>query len=83
MSSVHVHSHVRCCVCGTIHRPGAIPATALYRSADQRWWCANEIDCWARARAAEWADAHAAQLAAMYRALESVWDSLEKQGWRM
>jgi hypothetical protein len=79
----NVQMHVQCCVCGTRHRAGSIPATALYRSEDRRWWCTDELDCWARARAAEWADAHAEQMAAMYRALESVWADLEQNGWRI
>ena len=76
---------VFCCVCGAGHRPGS-PAV-LFRSADHRWWCADEFACFLRARLAEQAaqDAarHAAEVAAMYRALDRVWASLEAGGWKL
>lgn len=78
---------VRCCVCGKLWEsqdPGV-----LYRSADHRWWCAAEITCRRRARAA---DALAAgvvtaltsseDMAAMFRALDDSWARLwARMGW--
>jgi hypothetical protein len=78
-----VHPHVHCCVCETRHRVGAIPATVEHRLKDKLWQCIDWMDCFQRARAAEWAAAHAEEMAALYQALADVWDSLEKEGWRI
>ena len=76
---------VLCCICGATHRKGS--PSILIRSEDDRWWCADEFACFLRARVAEQAaqDAlqHAAEVAAMYRALDRVWASLEAGGWKL
>lgn len=69
---------VTCCVCGQIHDP--LHLSVLYRSADGKWWCTDEKACHRRAGAAPLS---AADKAAMYRALESVWAELEANGWRL
>lgn len=63
---------VHCCVCGERHS-SASPAV-LYRSADGRWWCRNELACLER---------HSAVLAAMQRALDEVLAELEANGWKL
>ena len=73
---------VFCCVCGQAHRAGDAPATVLYRSEDSRWWCADETACWLRARIAEQDEQQRlADIAAMYKALQSTWADLEQDGW--
>jgi hypothetical protein len=85
-----VYSPVVCCVvCGTMYE--ACDRAVSYRSLDRDWWCADQDACTARARdqaiAAELAEMAArrdpAEMAAMYRALESVWRQLELNGWRI
>jgi hypothetical protein len=75
---------VTCCICG---QPWlATSPNVEYRALDGRWWCADESACTARrARAEAIATpyAGAGEVAAMYRALDSVWDRLELEGWRL
>jgi hypothetical protein len=53
----------------------------MYRSLDKKWWCADERLCLTRVAAAP---ATAPQdIAAMYRALDTVWASLEANRWRL
>lgn len=73
---------VFCCVCGVAWHPGE--PGVHYRSEDNRWWCADETSCWSSARRRENAETQAAaEIAAMYRALQAVWDDLELNGWRI
>ena len=65
---------VACCVCFHLHRAGS--TGVLYRSADGRWWCRNELACRRQERQ------HVADVAAMWRALDQVWAGLEADGWR-
>ena len=66
---------VVCCLCG---EPWEASSTGvLYRSADRRWWCRNELACRRRERQ------HQAEVAAMLRALDEVWAVLEESGWRI
>lgn len=61
---------VRCCLCGLSWLPSQ--PGILYRSADRRWWCRNELACRQReARRAE-------ELAAMQRGLDRVWAEVER-----
>jgi anthranilate phosphoribosyltransferase len=85
-----VFSPVVCCVvCGAMYE--ACDPAAEYRSLDKEWWCADTDACTARARdqqiAAELAAMAARrdpeEMAAMLRALESVWRQLEINGWRI
>jgi hypothetical protein len=75
--------NVTCCICGQLWNPA--DTRVDYRSLDRRWWCADETDCTARrARIEAQAIATpAADLAAMYRALDQVWAELEQQGWKV
>lgn len=65
---------VTCCVCLVRWDP-ADPGVS-YRSIDNRWWCTNYRACKDRKQ-------HAEDVAAMYRALDAVWDQLERDGWRL
>lgn len=65
---------VHCAVCDQpwrAHDPGV-----AYRSIDGKWQCQDHFACKRRARARN------AEVAAMYRALDKVWDQLAKDGWR-
>jgi len=74
---------VFCCICGHAH--DATSPAVEYRSLDRKWWCADETGCTDRAArgqlTAELAATPAADLAAMYRALDTVWAALEINGW--
>ena len=65
---------VACCICLHLYQAG--DTGVLYRSGDGRWWCRNELACRRRERV------HEANVAAMWRALDLVWASLEADGWR-
>lgn len=47
-----------------------------YRSLDHGWWCRDEFACKRRTLARR------VEVAAMYRALDQVWDKLAQDGWR-
>jgi hypothetical protein len=75
---------VTCCICG--HLWLATSSNVEYRALDGRWWCADEAACTARrarAEAAAITDTGTEEIAAMYRALDRVWDDLERTGWRL
>ncbi|HMD23782.1 MAG TPA: hypothetical protein VKH61_06750 [Streptosporangiaceae bacterium] len=60
---------VRCCKCDLSWFAGQLGV--LYRSADQRWWCRDEMACRTRQRQRE------AELAAMQRGLDAAWAALD------
>ncbi len=68
---------VACVLCGQQWR--ASDPRVLHRPHDGRWWCTDQAECHER---------HLANLAAMDRALNQVWDvldtlaGLEAEGWR-
>jgi len=65
---------VTCIVCGKCWNP-MVPGV-LYRSGDLRWMCADETACRARIQAQA-----AADVQAMWRALDKCWERLEREGW--
>jgi hypothetical protein len=77
---------VTCCICGIQRDPTS--RAVSYRSLDKKWWCADETACTERRALAEitgrgGTGAPAADIAAMYRALNQVWAGLEKNGWEL
>jgi len=72
-----IHGLVQCCVCGQFYSP--LDRAVQYRSLDLRWMCSAERDCHNRAIART----TARDRAAMYRALNDVFDQLERDGWRI
>lgn len=63
---------IYCCVCGTAF-PASDPAV-LYRSADGKWWCADEIACRAVLNYT---------IKMMQAALDDVWAELKENGWKI
>ena len=63
---------VHCCVCGARHSSAS--PDVLYRSADAKWWCADETLC---------AALLALTLEAMRAAITQVWAELEANGWKI
>jgi hypothetical protein len=70
--------YVACIICGVLW-DAADPGVS-YRSIDHSWWCANFRCCNTRV---EHSRQRSLEIAKMFAALDSVWDQLEKDGWKI